>query len=1424
MSDDETIKQEAAPESEAAQAERKAAKSAAAQARAKEIEEHKARKAALAARKAKAAETLAMREARRAEKRPAKEAQKAQRKAKTPEDLAAQAERKAAKQQAKESAKAARDAKAAQTAAARAARKAEKQQAGDAGKAAPQGKPPVDPAAKAERKAAKRQTKEAAKAERRTKTPEELAAKTERKTAKRQAKEARKPVAKSEAPENIAAKPEGESAGKTPEELAAKAERKAAKRREKEAAKTAREAKSAQTAAAKAARKAEKQQAEKTEKAQPESKPAVDPAAKAERKAAKRQTKEAAKAERRTKSPEDLEAKAARKAAKHAAKEAKKPKAESPGETPEALAAAKAQRKEAKRREKESAKAARDAKAAQTAAARAARKAEKKRSEDAGTAQSESKPPVDPAAKAERKAAKRQTKEAAKAQRRAKTPEELAAKAEQKAAKQAAKESKKTETASKSETPEELAAKAERKAAKQAAKEAKKAKPESASKTPEELAAQAERKAAKQAAKEAKKAKTENASKTPEELSAQAERKAAKQAAKEAKKAKTESAGKTPEELSAQAERKAAKQAAKDAKKTRAEGVAAAKAERKAAKEGAEETPEEKAARKAAKKQAEDAEPLDPEKAAKKAAKQQQAKAERKASKGANPEDAAAKAERKAKKAKGEDGEPAERAVRLSLAGATPEEVTPLGAALQAGFTQAGTQSEAPKPDGKCDIVVHTFDDADAASLEHYAGIVVGQKARVHVFVETLEEGGAVNRAIARLAAMNGGAVVSTRPRLKRFGLEQTSADGRPNEQGIKLIAEAIVGIATRLPRHTVNPQAGEAPADLVEARAAAEQPMELLAKLRWSAMTPPRALGATIHEDEVVAFADSKVVLSEENSIPLANPIDWSVELPDRRSGYVFHGLDFLASPLAYWYAKANNQASDRTVAIDAALKERGTNPTALFARVTQILVDFIAKNPRATAPKLWDESIVLRRAPVLAMFVLCCRVAYRRKLKFNESAFTQVYDCLLEHAEILRGDDFYVPASTDGIEQDRLLIGIGLSLRGTPYGNQLMSDGLERLKRLQIDTGLSAEGVWMGDSYGKHNLALTEITDLFGDFPPTESALLEPLAAATKKMTLFSEAMLKSNGQPLAFDGTREKVFSKKISGMRKSIARASGKSVSSGKSALTSRITDTYVFREAQYFISHSQQKVVPESSLVVLHAAPPSIANEDPGGVKLVFAYNESNLLIRAEPPEEEGKDEKPDETDPALRNFYRIDGKGNLAPESGSPKAARMVKSWRGPGWAAAKAFENNYESASVARTVIHLKAQHALIVVDELASDQDALFEQFWNMGPDFTAPETMAMPLPFTSDGKGVVSVVLAGLSDVSAAKAEAGTTLRGTVTLAQGAVGSLFQWTDEAAPAALSVARKGPGEWTATASGKDFSARLTHAGNDLTCEIGEG
>jgi hypothetical protein len=232
----------------------------------------------------------------------------------------------------------------------------------------------------------------------------------------------------------------------------------------------------------------------------------------------------------------------------------------------------------------------------------------------------------------------------------------------------------------------------------------------------------------------------------------------------------------------------------------------------------------------------------------------------------------------------------------------------------------------------------------------------------------------------------------------------------------------------------------------------------------------------------------------------------------------------------------------------------------------------------------------------------------------------------------------------------------------------------------------------------------------------------------------------------------------------------------------------------------------------------------MAREDPGGVTLVFAYGESNLLIRTGPGEDApaGADE-PAEFNPALRNGYRVDGEGNVPAEGEAGKSAHMVKSWRGPGWAAAKSFESNYDGASVGRTAIHLKAAHALIVVDELASDDgdEAAFEQFWNVAPDFAPPETSEQPLRFASPDKGGLTVVLAGVDPVSVGSGQAGARIRCEAHLGRGLTAALFQWTDEPAPASLDIERDEAGDWVIAASGKDFSARLSLSGSGFGCEL---
>ncbi len=1226
--------------------------------------------------------------------------------------------------------------------------------------------PDVSPEEKARRKAAKQEAKAAAKAARR----------------------AGKPAA---APEDAAAKAQREAA-KQKAKQKAKEEAKAARRGDRpDAAKAA-----PQTAEDKAARKVAKQKAKEEKKSQ--------------RRGAKPQAE-----------PEDEAAKAARKAAKLKAKEAKK--SARGGKTSAAApedAAAKAERKAAKRRAKEAAKAARKSAKPKADPEDAAVKVERKANKSAAA-------PEDAAAKAERKAAKRKAKAAKKSERGGKTdvtPEDAAAKAERKAAKRKAKAAKKSERGGKTAdvTPEDAAAKAERKAAKLKAKEDKKneRRGKTAVAAPEAAAEKAQHKAAKLKAKEAK--KNERRGKAvgvaADDAGAKADRKAAKLKAKEDRKnqRRGKTAAATSEAAAEKAQRKAAKLKAKEDKNNERRGKAAAaapedaavKSERKAAKAQAKEAA--KAARRSEKPE------VTPEEIA--------AKAQRKAAKEAAK---AAKNAARSESRKRDDKDASERdprAVRLSLAGVSAEAVTPLGTALENEFRLAGVTTEAPKAEGKADLIIHTFDDPDAEAVGRYAATVANAKARVHVFVEPIEGGADINRAIVRLAAATGGTVVSAPAKLKRFGLDETLADGRPSERGLKLIAESIVGLAAaHLSKHSFARPDVEAAPDLVAARAAAASPGEFLSKLRWSGAAPPKSIGTPLWPEDVEAFADSKIAFSE-TPVVLGTPVDWGMELPDRKAGYTLNGLDFLIGPLAYWYAKANNQTSERVAAADAALKERGTTPNALLARATQIILDFVEKHPRSSAPALWDEKTLAKRVRVLALFILCCKSALKRKIKFNETACATILGALLDHIEVLRADDFYKPCSLEGIEQDSLTIGIALALRGSEYGNLLLRDGLERLKRLQIDPGLSAEGVWLSDSYGTHCEALAILTGLFGDFPPADAALIEPFTAAAKRMTAFAEAMLKSNGQPPAIDESKEKSYADRLSGARKTIARAGGKSTRPGKPQLRTRITDTYVFREAQYFISHSSQTVSLDSSLVVLHAAPPSLAREDPGGVTLVFAYGESNLLIRTEPSEDAaaGADE-PAEFNPALRNGYRIDGEGNVPPEGEAGKSALMVKSWRGPGWAAAKSFESNYDGASVGRTAVHLKAAHALIVVDELASDdgEQAAFEQFWNVAPDFAPPDVAEQPLRFISAGKGCLTVSLAGVDPVSVGSGQAGARIRCEAHLGRGLTAALFQWTDEPAPASLDIERDGAGDWVVVASGKDFSARLSLAGNEFGCEL---
>jgi hypothetical protein len=88
-------------------------------------------------------------------------------------------------------------------------------------------------------------------------------------------------------------------------------------------------------------------------------------------------------------------------------------------------------------------------------------------------------------------------------------------------------------------------------------------------------------------------------------------------------------------------------------------------------------------------------------------------------------------------------------------------------------------------------------------------------------------------------------------------------------------------------------------------------------------------------------------------------------------------------------------------------------------------------------------------------------------------------------------------------------------------------------------------------------------------------------------------------------------------------------------------------------------------------------------------------------------------------DPAAHNALRVDGQTYAKLSNHDPAAIRIDGVWEQPHWSAVRILDGTFERAALARTVIHLKPGHALIVVDELsAHGGDAQFEQFWHFAP----------------------------------------------------------------------------------------------------------
>jgi hypothetical protein len=788
--------------------------------------------------------------------------------------------------------------------------------------------------------------------------------------------------------------------------------------------------------------------------------------------------------------------------------------------------------------------------------------------------------------------------------------------------------------------------------------------------------------------------------------------------------------------------------------------------------------------------------------------------------------------------------------VTIALVGLAPTLTDDLHLAVTKELARGGSESAIASGRSKADlIVVAPTADTGGDDLAQQVSEIPAHRHSVTAFIETRASGD--GRAISDMARDRGGVILDLDTRFEQLGYTRMlRPNGELNPARLERIAAALRNLAVAKGiGNGLSPRfPSERPPDFLHAVASAKTPGELLETLSWDEKTLPRSLRSKFDLDKIEAFAASKLIrprsrkppsenLSAEDApgeLSLGSEIDWSMDLPDDNARESLLGLDFLSPALTYWFMRANGSKAEEVAEVDRRLKERGVTASFMLNRAGEIISSF---QQRKSEPAFaWKDSVAWSRTRTLLLYLLCTKIAAKRRINFDQTRCAPAFQALLEAFEWLRHEDYRQVGSLEAIEQDMLLIAAALPLRNLPYGRRLIEQTLRDLERNQLDQGLGDDGVWKG-SFQDHCSVLSSLANTLRALRDHKLPGGDPLADAIRKMGPFAAGMLKPDGRPIAIDQIPPKPQARMLA-----VARGALRSGEAEKKTDTTPATETsdkprsggtHVYPQAGYLISHSGKVAGHKASQLVFHAFAGLVAREELGAISLAFAAGSADLVVGGGAATRKASEDvrKASHHDPAARNGFRVDGAGYDIAQSASPNAISFDGHWAAPDWAAARAINAAYQGAVAARTAIHLKKYCALIVFDELRAKaaNPAEFEQFWHLGPQFTAHSASGPLLHFTSDAPGVLNVAFdrdgnsdpaidrggpsnpLGWTAIASSEVVSNFYLCRRKKAAHAVMATLFHFASGPVPLSIEIGAEGIGAWGIQAQGPDFDARFT-------------
>jgi hypothetical protein len=497
---------------------------------------------------------------------------------------------------------------------------------------------------------------------------------------------------------------------------------------------------------------------------------------------------------------------------------------------------------------------------------------------------------------------------------------------------------------------------------------------------------------------------------------------------------------------------------------------------------------------------------------------------------------------------------------------------------------------------------------------------------------------------------------------------------------------------------------------DVLETSSLASNSSELLKALNWRGKSPPGSIRPPADIQAIEGFLDGEIKFRTAGGRDgLGLPYDWRAEPASRAAADAVFSLNFLAAVLSYWFQKANRSSSRAIGRVDALVKERELTASAVLSRANDVMLGLVSTAAALPEPA-WQLKVVMRRARAMLLYLLCCRAAAERRIKFDEQSLAPVFRELVVLLEQLRWAGYLELGKSSAVARAASIAGLALPLRNTEFGKNLLEQALQAVTQ-HLEVGLSSDGVWR-EGFVQHDAVFRTLKTLSTDLQTAEVPS-GSIKARLTQMAQFVFALLRDDGHSPPLPSITPKKYR---------FARAAAQSLlrsrrpAAGVVVGEDGLQEAKLFPEAGFFVSRSVGSKGKPASHFVLHAAPTTS-----GGQTLSFCCGASPVLVGGGTADRKASVEirRATQWDPAAHNALRVGKQTYREVDGAAPGLVQVTGVWEEKSWAAAQLVNRVFAPVAITRTAIHLKPLHALLTVDELRTGGEPLqFEQFWHLAP----------------------------------------------------------------------------------------------------------